>query len=318
MYNHLIWALPASLVLFASVASAREADLLDFTAIPVSPAPAEAAQPLGPRLEGLGLNPFEALGAVQGGVGASMRDAFVQHGFPIGEADDGKKPALGVPLPRGFRQLGAERIARAETSQGFSLKGGVGSFAHCDRAAYIPTWWLSREVEGRRAYYFDMMAGVACEFGIPTTLLDAVIAQESGYKFWAISDAGAMGMMQIMPGTARLLGLRSPFEPLANLRAGARYLRQQLDRFGRIDLALAAYNAGPERASLRAGFVPRIPETMNYVATIFRNWSRLGDAGAELASNVDRGAIAAAVVRASGYRSVELSRYDGLNASNPM
>lgn len=308
----------AAILAGSSEGLAREADLLDFTAITVVPAPVEAVQPPGPLLEGLGRNPFEDLGAVQGGVGASMRDAFVQHGFPIGGADDARQPAPEVTTPRWLRQRGVERMSRAVTSQGFSLGGGVGSFVHCGRSAYIPTWWLSREVEGRRAYYFDMMAGVACEFGIPTTLLDAVIAQESGYKFWAISDAGAMGMMQIMPGTARLLGLRSPFEPLANLRSGARYLRQQLDRFGRIDLALAAYNAGPERASLRAGFVPRIPETMNYVATISRNWSRLGEPGVELASNVDRGAIAAAVVRASGYRSVELSRYDGLNASNPM
>lgn len=318
MRYSMTWVLPASFLLSASVATAREADLLDFTVTTIAPAQVEASPPPGPLLEGLGRNPFEDLGAVQGGVGTSMRYAFVQHGLPIGSANDGTQLAPGVKSLRWLRQRGVERFSRAGTPEGFSLGGGVGSFAHCDRASYVPTWWLSREVEGRRAYYFDMMAGVACEFGIPTTLLDAVIAQESGYKFWAISDAGAMGMMQIMPGTARLLGLRSPFEPLANLRSGARYLRQQLDRFGRIDLALAAYNAGPERASLRAGFVPRIPETMNYVATISRNWSRLGEPGVELASNVDRGAIAAAVVRASGYRSVELSRYDGSNASNPM
>lgn len=318
MRSLISWALPASFLLAASVASAREADLLDFTSVPAAAASSEATQSEGPLLESLGRNPFVDIGQVRGGVSETMRDASNRHGSPLREVAENEPSGAEGPMPRWSRRRSGELLSRTEAPLGFSLGGGAASFAHCDRASYVPTWWLSREVEGRRAYYFDMMAGVACEFGIPTTLLDAVIAQESGYKFWAISDAGAMGMMQIMPGTARLLGLRSPFEPFANLRAGARYLRQQLDRFGRVDLALAAYNAGPDRASLRAGFVPRIPETMNYVATIFRNWSRLGDSGVELASNVDRGAIAAAVVRASGYRSVELSRYDGLNASKPM
>ena len=187
MNNLIIWALPASIVLSASVATAREADLLDFTGIPVAPAPIEVAQPPGPFLEGLGRNPFEDLDAVRSAVGASMRDAFVQNGFPIGGAEEGRQPAPGGTRPRRLRQPGVKRTSRAGISQGVLLGGDVGSFAHCDRAAYVPTWWLSREVEGRRAYYFDMMAGVACEFGIPTTLLDAVIAQESGYKFWAIS-----------------------------------------------------------------------------------------------------------------------------------
>jgi soluble lytic murein transglycosylase-like protein len=85
-------------------------------------------------------------------------------------------------------------------------------------------------------------------------------------------------MMQIMPGTAQSLGLNNPFDPIANMRAGARYLHQQIERFGRIDLALAAYNAGPEWRSLTVGYVPAIPETVRYVQTISRNWARLAAA----------------------------------------
>lgn len=162
------------------------------------------------------------------------------------------------------------------------------------------------------------MAAVACEFGLPTNLLDAVIAQESGYKSWAVSSAGARGLMQIMPDTANLLGLINPFDPLANMRAGARYLRQQLDRFGRVDLALAAYNAGPERRSLAAGYVPAIPETRTYVRTITTNWARLAQMGARQSDAEIRSDAAMAAVHASGYRSVELVRYDGSNALNPM
>lgn len=150
---------------------------------------------------------------------------------------------------------------------------------------------------------------VACEYGVPTLLLDAVVAQESGYKFWAISNKGAMGMMQIMPGTASQLGLARPFDALSNMRAGARYLREQLDRFGRVDLALAAYNAGPHRRSLREGRLPMISETLNYVRTILTNWNRLSPHNTEM-TTVNRGAIAAAQVVKSGFRGVTLVRYD--------
>lgn len=188
----------------------------------------------------------------------------------------------------------------------------------CDGAYYSPAWWLPRDVEVRRASLFKTVASIACEFGLPTRLLDAVIAHESGYNPWAISSAGAMGIMQIMPGTARSLGLATPFDTLLNMRAGARYLRQQLDRFGRVDLALAAYNAGPERRSLRRGFVPAIPETLNYVRTITTNWARLVELEPGQTDTTDRTYAALSAVHASGYRDVELIRYDGLNRANPM
>jgi soluble lytic murein transglycosylase-like protein len=75
-----------------------------------------------------------------------------------------------------------------------------------------------------------------------------------------------------MPGTAVGLGVNR-YDPLQNMRGGARYLRQQLDRFGQVNLALAAYNAGPSR--IRGGLVPRISETQTYVTDIITNWSRL-------------------------------------------
>lgn len=125
-------------------------------------------------------------------------------------------------------------------------------------------------------------------------------------------------MMQIMPGTAKSLGLVNAFDPVANMRAGARYLRQQLDRFGRVDLALAAYNAGPERRSLASGVIPAIPETMNYVRTITANWARLAELESGDGGQVTRFAAARSAVHASGYRDVELISYEGSNAANPM
>lgn len=192
------------------------------------------------------------------------------------------------------------------------------SFSSCLRNGYRPTWWLPPEVENRRAAYFEAMSAIACENGLPEGLLDAVIAQESGYKAWALSGAGAMGMMQVMPGTARNLELRNPWDALANIRAGARYLRQQLDRFGRMDLALAAYNAGPERRSLALGSIPAIPETRNYVQAITTNWVRLTKLGSPNSAVTARAMAANIAVRASGYREVSLITYKGTNAANPI
>lgn len=192
------------------------------------------------------------------------------------------------------------------------------TFSSCLRHGYRPTWWLPPEVENRRVAYFEAMSLIACENGLPESLLDAVIAQESGYKAWALSGAGAMGMMQVMPGTARYLDLRKPWDALANMKAGARYLRQQLDRFGRVDLALAAYNAGPERRSLALGNIPAIPETRNYVKAITTNWVRLTKLGSQNSAFATRAMAANIAVRVSGYREVSLVTYEATNPASPI
>lgn len=142
----------------------------------------------------------------------------------------------------------------------------------CTPAVYRPSGLLSRSAEARRQAYYGMMSAIACEQGIPTGLFDAVIMRESGYNPSAVSPAKAYGLAQLMPGTAADLGVNR-YDPAQNLRGGARYLRQQLDRFGQVRLGLAAYNAGPSRVRNRR--VPRISETQAYVANIVANWWRL-------------------------------------------
>lgn len=192
------------------------------------------------------------------------------------------------------------------------------SQSSCERGEYARTWWLTPAVEARREAYYPAMARVACEFGISVDLLDAVITQESGYNSFALSGAGAMGMMQIMPGTARNLGLFAPWDALANMRSGARYLRAQLDRFGSVPLALAAYNAGPERRSLALGRLPAIPETLGYVRAITTNWARLVAYHPVVSAAAARTVAASAAVRAAGYRDISLTIYEGINASKPI
>lgn len=116
------------------------------------------------------------------------------------------------------------------------------------------------------------VAAVAARYDISPALLEAVVWQESRWRPNAISSAGARGLAQLMPGTARQLGV-NPDDPRANLDGGARYLKTQLDAFGGdIVKALAAYNAGPGRVQ-RAGGVPKIRETQQYVAAILNRLS---------------------------------------------
>lgn len=108
-------------------------------------------------------------------------------------------------------------------------------------------------------------------YGLPLGLLDAVIAVESAYLPWQVSRAGAAGLAQLMPATAIELGVSDRFDPIQSINGGARYLRQQLDRFGSVSLALAAYNAGPG-AVRRSRGIPRNGETPAYVSKVLRRW----------------------------------------------
>ena len=135
--------------------------------------------------------------------------------------------------------------------------------------------WQSAAKSGpngfRRAAYLPHVYAAEAQFGLPTGLLDALIWTESRYNPFAISKAGAAGLGQLMPGTAKELGVANRFDPLANLSGAARYLRQMLDKFGMVHLALAAYNAGPGAVE-RAQGIPRNGETPGYVRNVLARW----------------------------------------------
>jgi soluble lytic murein transglycosylase-like protein len=110
-------------------------------------------------------------------------------------------------------------------------------------------------------------------------LLHAIITVESGYNPQALSSAGAMGMMQLMPETAAELGVADPYDPIANISGGARYLRGLLNKFHRINLALAAYHAGQGRVSRGRNTVPRIVSTQKYVVSVIHHYMRYKKTG---------------------------------------
>jgi len=123
------------------------------------------------------------------------------------------------------------------------------------------------------AAYAAKVAELAARFDLSPALIEALVWQESRWQPGAVSPVGARGLAQLMPGTAQDLGV-NPDDPFANLEGGARYLREQLDRFdGDVEKALAAYNAGPGRVEAANG-IPRIRETQSYVAAVM---GRLSD-----------------------------------------
>jgi soluble lytic murein transglycosylase-like protein len=118
----------------------------------------------------------------------------------------------------------------------------------------------------RSTPYGEIIAAMSEAHGVDPLLVRALIQVESNYKPAARSRKGAMGLMQLMPATARIYNVRNPFDPKANIEAGVKHLRSLIDRFG-IELALAAYNAG-EGAVAKFNDVPPYRETRNYVSRI--------------------------------------------------
>ncbi|QXH54017.1 lytic transglycosylase domain-containing protein [Pseudomonas fakonensis] len=124
--------------------------------------------------------------------------------------------------------------------------------------------------------YAEVVAAAALANDVPQALLHALIKAESGYNPKARSPKGAAGLMQLMPDTAKEMGVKDVLDPEANVQGGARYLKRMLTLFDNdITLAVAAYNAGPEAVLSRGKVVPPFAETRRYVPTVLRDYRML-------------------------------------------
>lgn len=160
---------------------------------------------------------------------------------------------------RGFERIVA---SPGPASGGKSPIGGTGRAVSAADSGSLP--------------YAPLVAAAAVEHDLPEALIHAVIRTESNYDAGAVSPKGAVGLMQLMPATAREMGVADARDPADNIRGGARYLKRLLGMFGNdVGLAVAAYNAGPA-AVARSGGTPPFAETRRYVPRVIEYFERLG------------------------------------------
>lgn len=140
--------------------------------------------------------------------------------------------------------------------------------------AYVHCMGLSPQAVARRADRYDpMILKIALEYDISASLIKAVITEESCFNNKALSPVGAQGLMQLMPDTASWLNVSDPLDPEDNMRGGIRYLASLRKQFGTLELALAAYNAGPGNVRRYSG-VPPFAETQAYVVKVQAHYRR--------------------------------------------
>ena len=174
---------------------------------------------------------------------------------------------------------------------GYTAPDGSVSLTDSPRTADFDLWWDDPEAgatlpNGVPMPRLDRIANLdaydtqflsaAAENGVPAELLKAVCVAESRMNPGAVSPAGARGLMQIVPSTARHLGVTDPFDPDQSIAGGAAYLAKQVGRFGTYSLAVATYNAGPE-AVVRYGGIPPYKETRTYVSRVIGLYEHFRD-----------------------------------------
>ena len=197
--------------------------------------------------------------AVEGGLAAAEPGDILAFNSPVNHVGiyigDGKM----IEAPRPGLSVRIAEVTETPTAiRRIIPEGGVsGASAMSGTTSSVPAG----------TPYGELFQAAAAKYGVDAKLLVSVARQESGFNPKAVSPAGAQGIMQLMPGTAAGLGVKNSFDPAQAIDGAARLLKSLIGEFGRTDLALAAYNAGPGAVHRYDG-IPPYAETQNYVRSI--------------------------------------------------
>jgi murein DD-endopeptidase MepM/ murein hydrolase activator NlpD len=206
---------------------------------------------------------------------AVKKGDYVDAGEKVGEVGmtgNSKGPHLHLELLVKGEDYDPEKALRAH-----ELPGADGKV---DRSVLPATYRMESASAALAAFdrvaddipYHALIRRAAVAAGVDPMLLASIVKAESSFHPTSTSKCGAMGLMQLMPATAKALGVTDPYDPEQNLRAGAKYFAKNLKLYGRVDLALAAYQAG-KGAVARAGGIPDSPTTRHYIDRILRSWA---------------------------------------------
>lgn len=170
------------------------------------------------------------------------------------------------------RRFVASRDSGDTAFEGELKNAGASDAGEAESAATEKKRTSSTDKTPAGSRHSEIISAASERFSVPEPLIRAVIEQESGFREDAVSKKGALGLMQLMPGTASVLGVEDPLDAEQNIFGGTMYLRELIDLYGgNLNKALAAYNAGPSRVNES---IPDIPETVDYIRSVLDRYNR--------------------------------------------